>query len=190
MLRLAGIRQPSLVLASPARLSSLPRGEARASILHHLLPAGAASIRLPQQQPPGPAAGSRRCWQGSTPADAESPRLPHRACLPQRHRCRTRSPTGRKRHFSSAKRHADTASELQHCSGTEARAAGGFAHLAQSWRRNFQLDSACQSKSISPHFHALKMSQLLPALPPLPFCSVQFVVVTSKPVSKDLQCFS
>lgn len=154
----AGIKQPSRVLASPAWLSSLPRGEVRPSILHHLLPAGAASIRLPQQQPPRagsrlpPRSSTRRRWQGSIPADAESPRCLHHACLLQRHRCRTRSPTGRKRHFSSAKCHTNTASELRHCSGTEARATGGFAYLAQSWRRNFQLDSAHQSKSMPPIF--------------------------------------
>lgn len=95
-------------------------------------PAGA-----PCWQPLLPCSSSHQHWQGRIPADAESPRHPHRACLPQRHRCSTRSLTGRKRHFSSAKQCANTGSKLQHCPGTETRAVRGFACLAQSWRSNF-----------------------------------------------------
>lgn len=95
-------------------------------------PAGA-----PGWQPLLPCPSSHQHWQGRISADAESPRHPHRARLPQRHRCSTRSLTARKRHFYSAKQCANTGSKFQHCSGTETRAVKGFACLAQSWRSNF-----------------------------------------------------
>lgn len=117
------------------------------NFLHEPQPASCASPstpELPAHTPSHPPA-SRSPMLAATPAmfqlppalAGKDPRHPHRACLPQRHRCSTRSLTGRKRHFSSAKQCANTGSELQHCSGTETRAVRGFACLAQSWRSNF-----------------------------------------------------